>query len=114
MPELLAIVSAALFAAGFYSLTRRSILALAIGLILLGHATNLVLFTANGLVRGKPPRLLPGESMPPEGFADPLPQALILTAVVINFGMVAFAVVLLSRTRRVAKTDDTDSLRHSE
>jgi multicomponent Na+:H+ antiporter subunit C len=101
-------------AAAFYNMMRRSIMTLAVGLILLGHAVNLLLFTSNGLVRGKPPLIAVDATSAVEGFADPLPQALILTAIVINFGMLVFALVLLHRTRRAARTDRIDELRRSE
>lgn len=114
MTPILAIAIGGLFAAAFYNLARQSIVALAFGLMLLGHASNLLVFFINGLVRNKAPLISPDATQPPVGFADPLSQALILTAVVINFGMVAFALVLLHRTRRVAKTDDVDELRSSE
>jgi multicomponent Na+:H+ antiporter subunit C len=110
----LAITVGLLAAAGFYNLMRRSIVTLAVGLILLSHAVNLLLFGSNGLVRGKPPLIPDGDQLPPAGFADPVPQALILTAIVINFGMLVFALVLLHRTRHAAQTDQVDALKRSE
>jgi multicomponent Na+:H+ antiporter subunit C len=114
MTLLLGLTIGAIAIAGFYNMMRRSIVTLAVGLILLSHAANLLLFSSNGLVRGKPPLIEAGASLPPEGFADPLPQALILTAIVINFGMLVFALILLHRTRRAARTDRVDELQVSE
>lgn len=114
MTTLLGLTIGAVAAAAFYNMMRRSIMTLAVGLILLSHAANLLLFSSNGLVRGKPPLIEADAAMPPEGFADPLPQALILTAIVINFGMLVFALILLHRTRRAARTDRVDALQESE
>jgi multicomponent Na+:H+ antiporter subunit C len=113
METLLAIVAGALVAAGLYLMMRRSLVKLVLGLVLLGHAANLVIFTAGRLTRDEPP-LIP---YPPdevktlaETAADPLPQALILTAIVIGFGMQAFAMVLLNRAYQAVQTDNMDSM----
>ena len=110
MTVLLAIVVGGLYASGLFLMLRRSIVKLAFGLVLLGHGTNLLILTACGVVRGRPP-LIPKEGgafhAPP---ADPLAQALILTAIVISFAVVAFAVVLLHRVHRTIGSDDIDSL----
>jgi multicomponent Na+:H+ antiporter subunit C len=93
---------------------RRSLVKLIIGLILLSHAANLLIFTAGGLTRARPP-LIPAGALQPVGpYADPLPQALILTAIVISFGVLAFAVVLLHRTHQVTGTEDLDDLRTTD
>jgi multicomponent Na+:H+ antiporter subunit C len=109
---LLAIVVGALYAAGLYLMLRRSLVGLIIGLALLGHAANLLIFTAAGLTRGQAPLLVDGGS--PFGLADPLPQALILTAIVIGFGVLAFALVLFRRGAQHTGTDDVDVLRTTE
>ena len=100
MTVLLAIVVGGLYASALFLMLRRSIVKLAFGLVLLGHGTNLLIFTVTGPVRGRPP-LIPrgGEPLasPP---ADPVAQALILTAIVISFAVVAFAIVLLYRVPR--------------
>lgn len=99
-----------LYAAAIYSLLRRSAVRLALGLVLLGHATNLTLFVANGVTRAAPP-LLPESGVPEGPLADPLPQAFILTAIVINFGMLALLLVVVHRTERAVGTDCLDALR---
>jgi multicomponent Na+:H+ antiporter subunit C len=107
----LILVTGALFAAAIYSLLRRSLVRLALGLVLLGHATNLTLFVANGVSRALPP-LLPEDGTPLAGpLSDPLPQAFILTAIVINFGMLALLLVVVHRTERQVRSDDVEALR---
>jgi multicomponent Na+:H+ antiporter subunit C len=107
---LLAVVVGALYAAGLYMMMRRSIVKIIIGLVLLGHAANLLIFTAGGLVRARSPLVAEGELVPVGPFADPLPQALILTAIVIGFAVVAFTVVLIHRVYTTVGSDDVDTL----
>lgn len=114
MTLILAAVVGIVFAAGFYSLMRRGIGGLAIAIILMGHAANLILFASNGLIRDNAPIVTEGEKLPPFPFPDPLPQALILTAIVINFGMFGYLVMLLHRTGAAANTQDMDALRSTE
>jgi multicomponent Na+:H+ antiporter subunit C len=110
---LLAITVGALYAAGFYLILRRSIVKVIIGLAMLSHAANLFLFTVGGLTRGKIP-LIPAESasgtIDATKVADPLPQALILTAIVIGFGVQAFALVLFKRVYKATGSDDLDGI----
>lgn len=110
MEILMAAVTGSIFAAGLYLMVRRSIVRLIIGLILIGHAANLAIFTIGGLVRDRAPLVEPGADGIGGAFADPLPQALILTAIVIGFGVQAFAIVLLERAARTAGTDDLDQM----
>ena len=101
-----ALVVGALFAGSVYSLLRRNLAKLAVGLILLGNAANLLIFTAAGLMQGKPPMVPEGAQVLGSGHADPLPQALILTAIVISFGVLAFFLALLRvATQRLNITD---------
>jgi multicomponent Na+:H+ antiporter subunit C len=106
----LALLVGVLYGAGFYLMLRRSIVKLIIGLALLGNAANLLIFTASGLTRGSPPLVPLGQTRPLGTIADPLPQALILTAIVIGFGVLAFAMVLVYRTYQTSGTDDSDHL----
>ncbi len=80
---------------------------------MLSHAANLFLFTVGGLTRGKVP-LIPADStsgvIDATAVADPLPQALILTAIVIGFGVQAFALVLFKRVYKTSGSDDLDEL----
>ena len=113
MIYLLAVVIGVLYSAGFYMMMRRSLLKLVIGLALLSHATNLLIFTVSGVSRGQPP-LLEGGVVPTMQVADPLPQALILTALVISFGVLAFALALVQRTYESVGTDDLDEMRTTD
>lgn len=114
MTIVLAFVTGALYAAGLYMMMRRSIVKLIMGLLLLSYATNLLIFTVGGLTRAAPPLVLEGMTAPPTPVADPVPQALILTAIVIGFGVLAFSVVLIEQTHRSVGTDDSNNLRGIE
>ena len=114
MSVLLAIVVGLLYTLGIYLMLRRNVVRLVFGLVLLGHAANLLIFTAGGLVRGIPPIVPAGELAPPAGAADPLPQALVLTAIVIGFAVVSFAAVLVHRVIDTTGTDDVDEMRSTE
>jgi multicomponent Na+:H+ antiporter subunit C len=111
---LLAFVAGSLAAAGFYMMLRRSMVKVILGLALLGHAANLVIFTAGRLTGVHPPLIAPGAERLVEPYADPVPQALILTAIVIGFGVQAFAIVLFKRAHAVTGTDDLDALRATD
>ncbi len=106
----LAIVVGVLYAAGLYMMMRRSIVKLLIGLALLSHAANLLIFTSGGLTRYQAPIIDDSPREASQAMADPLPQALILTAIVISFGVLAFAVVLVHRVYQTVGTDDADNM----
>ncbi|MCX8073692.1 MAG: NADH-quinone oxidoreductase subunit K [Candidatus Binatia bacterium] len=109
----IALTIGCLYGGAFYLMLRRSIVKLLLGLGVLGHAANLLIFSTSGLRRIAP--IVEGTGLAPHGaVADPVPQALILTAIVISFGVLAFSVVLIKLTAAAAKTDDVDSLRTSE
>jgi multicomponent Na+:H+ antiporter subunit C len=110
----LAFVIGVLYAAGVYMMMRRSIVKLIMGLALLGYATNLLIFVLGGLSRGAPPVIPLGAVEPPRPFADPLPQALILTAIVIGFGVQAFATVLIKEAYQRLGSDNIDDLQGAE
>jgi multicomponent Na+:H+ antiporter subunit C len=86
----MAVTVGGLFAVGFYLLLQRSLMRVLIGVVVLGHGTNLLLQLAGG-PPARPPIL--GQAGP-EAFADPLPQALALTAVVITFALTTFLLAL--------------------
>ncbi len=110
MEVLIAVVVGVLYTAGFYLILRRSIVKLIIGLGLLGHAANLLIFTVGRVTRANPPVIDKEAEQLLEPFADPLPQALILTAIVIGFGVQAFATVLVKRAYETVGTDDFDEM----
>lgn len=111
MKFLLAIVVGVLFGSGVFLLLRRSLFKLVIGLILLGHATNLLIFASGKLTLGRPPFVEQGKNL--LMLADPLPQALILTAIVISLGVTAFALVLAYKFYGVTKISDLDDLKEN-
>ncbi|MEX2514216.1 MAG: Na+/H+ antiporter subunit C [Cyclobacteriaceae bacterium] len=110
MEILLVIIIGLLYAAGIYLMLRRSLVKLIIGLILLGNGANLLIFLLGKIVKGNPPIIGETEKMLTEIYADPVPQALILTAIVISFGLQAFAIILIKRAYKVVKTDDLDEM----
>lgn len=112
MELLFAVTIGSLYSGALYLMLRRSIVKLLLGLGLLGHAANLLIFSTSGFRRFAP--IGEGAALLAEEVADPVPQALILTAIVISFGVLAFAVVLIKLTAAAAGTDDVDSLRASE
>jgi multicomponent Na+:H+ antiporter subunit C len=85
-----------------------------VGVALLTNAVNLLVFTAAGLSRAGAPLVQAGESAPPPGTADPLPQAFILTAIVIGFGVLAFFVTLAMRVYQTLGIDDTDGMKATD
>ena len=103
MEALIASVIAALVACGVFLILRARTFTVVLGLSLLSYAVNLFLFCSGRLVAGAPP--LAGG---PAAVADPLPQALVLTAIVIGFGMTAFVVILALRARSELGTDHVD------
>ena len=110
MDALLALASGVLYAAGVYLMLRRRLAQLIIGLGLLANGTNLLIFTAGGLTRARPPVVPEGAAALQAPYADPVPQALVLTAIVIGFGLTAFSLVLAHRVHATLGTDDVDDV----
>jgi multicomponent Na+:H+ antiporter subunit C len=110
MELVLAIVAGSLYACGLYLMLRRRLAQLIIGLSLLANGTNVLIFAAAGVTRGQPPIIEDG-AVATVAFADPVPQSLILTAIVIGFGVLAFALVLAHRVHESADSDDIDAIR---
>jgi multicomponent Na+:H+ antiporter subunit C len=108
MELLLAIVSGVLYASGLYLMLRRRLAQLIIGLSLLSNGSNILILSAAGVTRGKPPLIAEGIAM--EQYADPVPQSLILTAIVIGFGVLAFSLVLAHRVHHSTGSDDIDTI----
>lgn len=111
---LLAILVGVLYGAGVYMILRRSLVKVIIGLIFLGHAANLLIFTIGRVTKGNPAFIPSGTEKIVEPFADPLPQALILTAIVIGFGVQSFAIVLFKRAYQEVGTDDLDEMNSTD
>ena len=94
-------------ATGTYMILRRGQIQLILGLALFSHGVNLLLFGSGLLTRGNPPIFTEGDNYLEQipNMADPLPQALILTAIVISFGVTAFILVLVSRRDALTGSD---------
>ncbi len=103
----MSIVIGILFMVATYLMLSKSLLRIIVGTGLLSHGAHLLLLTMSGLKRGAPPLL--GENA--ENYADPLPQALILTAIVISFGVTAFFLVLAYRAYKELGTDNIEQMR---
>jgi multicomponent K+:H+ antiporter subunit C len=107
MAGLLATAVGVLAACGAWLVLRARTYPVVLGLMLLGYATNLLLLGMGRLRAAAPPVLVAGDPSR-VAYADPLPQALVLTAIVIGFGMSAFALVLAIRARAATGTDHVD------
>lgn len=114
MEFILAIIVGLLYACGIYLMMRRSLVKLIIGLTLLGNGANLLIFLLGRIVKGEPPIIGGAEKIIQDIYADPVPQALILTAIVIGFGLQSFAIVLVRRVYKVVKTDDLDTINSTD
>ncbi|WP_080874681.1 Na(+)/H(+) antiporter subunit C [Oceanobacillus timonensis] len=109
MELLMSIIIGIVFSVTVYLLMSKKLLRVIAGTLLLSHAVHLLLLTMSGLQRGASPIL----SFDAETYTDPLPQALVLTAIVISFGVTSILLVMAYRTYKVHKTDDLEELRGS-
>lgn len=107
------LVIGVLFAASTYNILRRSLTKNLFGFLILSHAVNLLIFTSGGYQRGAVP-FITKDSIDPALVTDPLPQALILTAIVIGFAVMAFVIALLQVFYASRKTDDVDDFIQEE
>jgi multicomponent Na+:H+ antiporter subunit C len=114
MTVILAVIIGLLYGAGTYMLMRRSLVKVIFGLSFLGHAANLLIFTIGRLTKGAPAFIPVGSETLAEPYADPLPQALILTAIVIGFGVQAFAIILFKGAYHSVGTDDLDKMKSTD
>ena len=114
METTIALLVGLLVAASVYLMLARNVLRFVFGLVLLSNAANLTIFAAGRMTRGEPPLIPEGLAAPPELVANALPQALVLTAIVIGFGLLAFALALVFRAHRVLGTLDGDEMRIAE
>jgi len=101
-------------ALGIYLLLSRSVIRMLIGMVVLGNGVNLLIFTAGRVTREVAPIVPAGLEVPERAFANPLPQALILTAIVIGFSMFSFLLVLAYRAYQSLDADNTDTMRLAE
>ena len=104
MEALIALIIGVLTACGVYLALRARTFPVVLGLTFLSYAVNLFLFAMGRLTIGQPPIIDPDAS----GYADPLPQALVLTAIVISFAMTAFVIMLSLKARAELGNDHVD------
>jgi len=110
MEIFMSILIGLLFASAVYLMLSKSLLRIIIGTGLLSHGAHLMLLTMAGLKKGTVPLL--GEQA--KAYVDPIPQALILTAIVISFGVTAFFLVLAYRAYQELGTDNIDEMRGTD
>lgn len=104
MEALIALAIGVLIACGVYLLLRARTYPVILGIMLIGYAVNMFLVGMGRIGAGSAPIIRDGA----DAYADPLPQALVLTAIVIGFGMAAFVIVLALRARIAVGTDHVD------
>ena len=114
MDYALAVLVGLFIALGVYLLLSRSIIRMLLGVTIFGNGVNLLIFTAGRLTREVAPIVPGGLDQPAGPIANPLPQALILTAIVIGFAMFSFLLVLAYRAYQELDADDTDTMRLAE
>ncbi|MFN3593002.1 MAG: Na+/H+ antiporter subunit C [Thermaurantiacus sp.] len=104
MELLLSLAVGLMFGCGVWLVLRRRTFSAVLGLTILAYAVNLLIFLGGRIDRTTAPLTLPGAS----GLADPLPQALVLTAIVIGFGMTAYLVALSLKALGQSHSDRID------
>ena len=109
MEAMIALVIGVLTAGGVFLALRAQTFPVVLGLTLLSYSVNLFLFVMGRLAIGVPPVITEAA----HAYTDPLPQALVLTAIVISFGMTAFVIVLALKARAELGNDHVDG-RHAE
>ncbi|GAB3651968.1 Na+/H+ antiporter subunit C [Echinicola sediminis] len=110
MNIVVAVLIGVLFASSIYLLLNRNFFKLILGVIILSYASTYFLFVISGTTENSPPLIKEEGKAYLEQLADPLPQALALTAIVISIGVQMFVVVLLKKVYQVVKKDDIDEL----
>jgi multicomponent Na+:H+ antiporter subunit C len=114
MEGFMSVIVGIYFAVAIYLMLSRHIIRILLGIAILGNGVNLLLFISGRVTREVPPIIGEGLDTLSSGAANPLPQALILTAIVISFSFFAFLLVLAYRTYQDLKTDDTNEMRLAE
>lgn len=110
MEIIICILAGILFTTGVYNILQKQLLRIIIGTGLISHGAHLFILTMGELKRGQPPILTEGI----KNYTDPLPQALILTSIVISFGVTSLILVLAYRTAKENNTDNMEQLRGNE
>ncbi len=114
MEAVFSLVVGIFFAFAIYLMLSKHIIRILLGVAIMGNAVNLLLFAAGRITPEVPPIIPSSEDVLASGAANPLPQALILTAIVISFSFFAFLLVLAYRAYQDLKTDNTDEMRLAE
>lgn len=114
MTYLIAILIGGLFTASVYLLLHNSFFKIIVGIILFSNAANLFLIAVSSITRGAPALISESHSVNESAMADPTPQALILTAIVIGFGLQAFLIVLFKSVYESLKTDNLNTLNDAD
>lgn len=114
MEAMIALLVGPMVGGAIWLMLSAQLLRFLLGLALLSNAVNLAIFALGGLSYAEPPLTAPGAMAPPEGAGAALPQALILTAIVIGFGLFAFALGLALRAAALFGDDDADAMRDAE
>ncbi|SFJ18563.1 multicomponent Na+:H+ antiporter subunit C [Halobacillus dabanensis] len=110
MELIMAVLGGILFTTGVYNLLQKQLLRIIIGTALISHGAHLFILTMGELKTGAPPVLTEGV----ENYTDPLPQALILTSIVISFGVTSLLLVLAYRAAKINGTDNMEELRGTD
>lgn len=114
MEPVFALLTGIFLTIAIYLMMSKFIIRMLMGVAILGNAVNLLIFTSGRIMREVPPVIGPGLDVPAGPVANPLPQALILTAIVISFSFFAFLLVLSWRAYSTLSTDNTDDMRVAE
>lgn len=114
MEALVALLVGFLVAVGVYLMLSRNVVRFLFGLIVLSNAANLLIFSAGRLTYAQPAFVPEGLEAPAGAIANSLPQALILTAIVIGFGLLVFTLILAARSYQSLGTVDMDAMRVAE
>ncbi|HEY6544407.1 MAG TPA: Na+/H+ antiporter subunit C [Dokdonella sp.] len=108
MEVLLALVIGVLGGAGVWLVLRPRTFQVVLGFALLSYSVNLFIFSMGSLSIDQPPIIAPGVPADLDHYSDPMPQALVLTAIVIGFATTALFLVVLLVSRGLAGTDHVD------
>jgi len=107
MEILMSVLIGVLMSVSVWLMLSRNLVKFLFGLVLISNVANLIIFTVGGLTVGAPPLIVDGGS---EVYANSLPQALVLTAIVIGFGLVSFTLILALKAYQALGTVDVDEM----
>lgn len=114
MEVVMSLVIGVCYAAAVFLMLQKRLLQIVLGIAILGHATNLLIFVAAGLHGNTLPIIPGGTEILPATAVDPLPQALILTAIVIGLALFGFSLALAYRCVAVLGHDDIDQITNTD